>query len=85
MALKAIGGYAGRILRIDLGREQISEESLDSETLRKYVGGTGLGTKYLYEEVPPDVEWSDADNRIMFFSGPLGGTKVSGSGTGPRP
>ena len=81
MALKAIGGYAGRILRIDLGREQISEESLDSETLRKYVGGTGLGTKYLYEEVPPDVEWSDADNRIMFFSGPLGGTKVSGSGT----
>jgi aldehyde:ferredoxin oxidoreductase len=81
VALKAIGGYAGRILRIDLGREQISEEPIDNETLRKYVGGTGLGTKYLYEEVPPDVEWSDADNRIMFFTGPLGGTKVSGSGT----
>ncbi len=71
----------GRILRVDLGREQISEESLDNETLRKYVGGTGLGAKYLYEEVPPGVEWSDAENRIMFFTGPLGGTKVSGSGT----
>jgi aldehyde:ferredoxin oxidoreductase len=81
LAIKTIGGYTGRILRVDLGREQISEESLDDETLRKYVGGTGLGTKYLYEEVPPGVGWSDADNRIMFFTGPLGGTKVSGSGT----
>ena len=81
MSVKAVGGYMGRILRVDLGREQISEESLDNETLRKYIGGNGLGTKYLYEEVPPGVEWSDADNRIMFFTGPLGGTKVSGSGT----
>jgi aldehyde:ferredoxin oxidoreductase len=81
LAVKAIGGYMGRILRVDLGSEQISEESLDNETLRKYVGGTGLGAKYLYEEVPPGVEWSDADNRIMFFTGPLSGTKVSGSGT----
>ncbi len=80
MAIKAIGGYAGRILRVDLGREQISEESLDNETLRKYIGGTGLGAKYLYEEVLPGVAWSDADNRIMFFSGPLSGTRVSGSG-----
>jgi aldehyde:ferredoxin oxidoreductase len=79
--VKTIGGYTGRILRVDLGREQISEESLDSETLRRYIGGTGLGAKYLYEEVPPGVAWSDADNRIMFFTGPLAGTKVSGSGT----
>jgi aldehyde:ferredoxin oxidoreductase len=27
------------------------------------------------------VEWSNANNRMMFFAGPLGGTKVSGSGT----
>jgi len=80
MAAKAIGGYMGKILRVDLSREQISEESPDEETLRKYVGGTGLGVKYLYEEVPPGVAWSDAENRIMFFAGPLSGTKVSGSG-----
>jgi len=81
LAVKAIGGYMGRILRVDLGREQISEESLDNKTLRKHIGGTGLGAKYLYEEVPPGVEWSDPDNRLMFFTGPLGGTKVNGSGT----
>jgi aldehyde:ferredoxin oxidoreductase len=81
LAVEKAGGYMGKILRVDLSSEQISEESLDNETLRKYVGGTGFGTKYLYEEVPPGVEWSDADNRVMFFAGPLGGTKVSGSGT----
>jgi aldehyde:ferredoxin oxidoreductase len=81
LALETVGGYMGKVLRVDLSNEQISEESLDSETLRRYVGGTGFGTKYLYEEVPPGVEWSDADNRMMFFTGPLAGTKVSGSGT----
>ena len=81
MIEKVLGGYSGRILRVDLSNEQISEESLDNETLRKYIGGNGLGTKYLYEEVPPGVEWSDPENRIMFFAGPLGGTKISGSGT----
>jgi aldehyde:ferredoxin oxidoreductase len=74
-----IGGYAGKILRVDLTNERISEEILDVETLRKYVGGTALGAKYLYEEVPPGVEWSDPENRIMFFTGPLTGTRA-GSG-----
>ena len=81
MALEAAGGYMGRILRVDLSREQIGQERLDEETLRKYIGGTGLGAKYLYEEVPPGVEWSDPDNRLMFFAGPLSGTKVNGTGT----
>ena len=81
MAAKAVDGYMGKLLRVDLSREKISEESVDSETLRKYVGGTGLGAKYLYEEVPAGVEWSDAGNRMMFFTGPMAGTKVSGSGT----
>ncbi len=76
-----LGGYTGKILRVNLSNQKLSEESLDEVTLRKYLGGTGLGAKYLYEEVPPGVEWSDAENRLMFFPGPLGGTKVSGSGT----
>ena len=80
MTENVIGGYMGKILRVNLSSEQLSEESPDNETLRKHIGGTGLGTKYLYEEVPPGVEWSDPENRIMFFAGPLSGTKVSGSG-----
>ena len=81
MAAKSIGGYKGKILRIDLSGEQINQESHDDETLRKYVGGSSLGAKYLYDEVPPGVEWSDPENRLMFLAGPLSGTRVGGTGT----
>lgn len=79
-AVRRIGGYAGKILRVDLSSERISTECLDQEMLRKYIGGTALGACYLYEEVPPDVEWYDPENRIMFFTGPLSGTRIGGSG-----
>ncbi len=74
-------GYAGKLLRVDLTNEQITEEKLDEETARKYIGGTGIGAKYLYEEVPAGVEWSDEGNRLIIASGPLGGTTIGGSGT----
>jgi len=74
-------GYAGKLLRVDLTSEQITDEKLDEETARKYIGGTGIGAKYLYDEVPAGVEWSDEGNRIIMASGPLGGTTVGGSGT----
>jgi aldehyde:ferredoxin oxidoreductase len=77
---KSFGGYVGRILRVDLSRENILVEPLDTSILRKFIGGAGLGAKYLYDEVPPGVEWSDPENRLLFFSGPFGGTRYAGSG-----
>jgi aldehyde:ferredoxin oxidoreductase len=73
--------YSLRILRLDLGTGAITEEHIDGETTAKYVGGTGLATKYLWEEVPAGVKWNDPENRITFFTGPLAGTRVCGSGT----
>jgi len=81
MADRYPGGYTGKVLRIELSSGQITTEKLEAATLRKYVGGTGLGVKYLYEEVPPGVDWSDPENRLMWFAGPLNGTRVAGSGT----
>ncbi|MBI2865394.1 MAG: hypothetical protein HYX94_12645 [Chloroflexi bacterium] len=74
-------GYEGRVLRVDLGNGEIATETIDADTMRMFVGGTGLGAKILYEEVPPGVEWSDPGNRLIIGSGPLGGTKIMGSGT----
>lgn len=73
--------YTGRILRVDLSTGKISKEQFEPQLLRKYVGGTGLGAKILYEEVPPGVGPFDPENRLIFASGPLGGTRVPGSGT----
>ena len=74
-------GYTGKILRVDLTNEKITEEELDEASLRKYVGGTSLAAKYLYDEVPAGVEWSSPENRMIFAAGPLNGTRVGGAGT----
>jgi aldehyde:ferredoxin oxidoreductase len=76
-----VSGYAGKFLRVDLTFERVSDVVFDDATLRKYVGGTGIGTKILYEEVSPTACWSDAVNRMTIASGPLGGTVIPGSGT----
>ncbi|MHB0897331.1 MAG: aldehyde ferredoxin oxidoreductase family protein [Spirochaetales bacterium] len=74
-------GYMGKILRVDLSRELLTEESLPEATLRHYIGGTGLGVKIMYEEVPAGIEWSSPENRIIWTAGVLAGTKAPGSGT----
>ena len=74
-------GYTGKILRVDLSTGKQWIEDLDDGILRKWVGGVGLGAKYLYEEVPPGVEWSDPENRLIWASGPLAGSGVFGAGT----
>lgn len=76
-----LNGYHGRILRVDLSKGQAIGESIDASVLRKYVGGTALGIKLLYDTVPPSVEWSSPENLLFLGSGPLGGTSVGGSGT----
>lgn len=75
------GGYTGKILHVDLTSERISEEPLDKEIPTKYIGGVGLGTKYLYEKVIPGFEWNDPENRMVWAVGPLNGTRLAGSGT----
>jgi aldehyde:ferredoxin oxidoreductase len=78
---KKVKGYAGKILRVDLTEGKTRDWIPDEETLRSCLGGTGIGAKILYEEVPPNTRWSDPVNRMTIASGPLGGTSVGGSGT----
>jgi len=47
MAIKRLGGYTSKILRIDVEKRTFSEESFDEETLRDYIGGVGIGIKVL--------------------------------------
>ncbi|MFC2070816.1 aldehyde ferredoxin oxidoreductase family protein [Chloroflexota bacterium] len=75
------GGYTGKVLRVNLSNGQLTTDNPNEVTLRRYLGGSGLGAKYLYDEVPPEVKWSDPENRLMLCGGPLSGTRVPGSGT----
>jgi len=79
--MSSIPGYAGRILRVDLSGGRTVSQSQEPALARKFLGGTGFGAYVLWEEVPAGVEWADPQNRIIFASGPLSGTRVKGSST----
>ena len=67
------GGWVGKVLRVDLSTGRIWTE----DTIEKYkdlLGGTGIGYKVMWDEVPPGTMPNDPANRIIFAVGPLAGT-----------
>jgi aldehyde:ferredoxin oxidoreductase len=76
----APGGYAGRLLRVDLGTGRAWSVPWTAEEMRTSVGGVGLGAKILYDEVPPEVGWDHPENRLILATGPLAGLPVWGTG-----
>ena len=73
-------GYIGKILRVDLTSRQIKIEPLKEDWARKYIGGTGLATRYLYEEIDASTKPEDPQNPLIFMTGPLGATPSITSG-----
>jgi aldehyde:ferredoxin oxidoreductase len=74
------GGYVGKILRVDLSSQKLTEEGLPEEhLLRRYIGCWGMGIKYLYDMLPQGYKASDPQNPLVFFTGPLTGLQLPGA------
>jgi len=73
--------YTSEILRVDLGKGKLERFTVTESVLRSFIGGTGLGAKFLYEETPPGTKWSDPENRLTLAAGPLNATMIGGSGS----
>jgi len=73
-------GWTGKILRVDLANQRSSVEDLDYKTATDYIGGLGLGVKYLYDEIDPAVDPLSPKNKLIFATGPLTGTGAPSSG-----
>ena len=79
------GGYAGRLLRVDMTRGKCWAEPWTAEQMRELVGGLGLGAMILYKETATkggkgNVSWDHPDNRLVLATGPLAGLPVWGTG-----
>jgi len=70
------GGYAGKILRINLTDRTTKEEKLPLEIAQNFLGGAGLGIKYLFDEVKPGIDALSPDNKLIFAPGPFTGTSI---------
>ena len=72
----AADGYMGKVLRVDLSTEKISTDALNKEWAKQFVGGKGLGARYLFEELKPGTDPMSPDNILSIWTGPLVGTLV---------
>jgi aldehyde:ferredoxin oxidoreductase len=70
--------YAGSILFVDLSSGKITREPTSSFS-RQFIGGRGINTKLLYDNVSPEVDALAPENFLLFGTGPLGGTTCPGS------
>ncbi|MFW9904242.1 MAG: aldehyde ferredoxin oxidoreductase family protein [Candidatus Thorarchaeota archaeon] len=68
------------ILRCNLSTKKIAKEEIPEEILKLYIGGRGLGVKYIWEEVDPNINPLNGANKLIYAVGPLTGTSAPTSG-----
>ena len=71
-------GWTGNVLRVNLSQPLVTIEVLDRPSAENFIGGRGLGVKYLYDEIDPAVDALSPKNKLIFATGPLTGTGAPG-------
>ncbi len=74
-----LGGYANRIAWIDLTAGKVEFKPVPEEDAKKYIGGRGLGVKFVYDN-GPKVDPLSPENILCFMNGPLTGSEANMSG-----
>ena len=62
-----------RLLRVDLSAGSVESVPVPDAWRRRYVGGKGLGARYLYEELDAGTDPLGPDNALLFLLGPVSG------------
>ncbi len=71
-------GYAGTVLRVDLGTGSVHRQPTEEHLARRYLGGRGLNVARLWQEVPAHTNGLSPQNVLLFGVGPLVGTMFPG-------
>jgi len=75
-----MAGYCGKLLRVNLSIGEVKKENLDIDLAKKFLGGRGLATYLLSREIDPAVDPLSPENKIIFATGALTGSKAPASG-----
>ncbi|HEY79005.1 MAG TPA: aldehyde ferredoxin oxidoreductase family protein [Dehalococcoidia bacterium] len=79
MTKESPAGYNGRILRVNLSNKSTTAEAIDELFCRRYIGGAGFITYYLWKELRPGVDALAPDNKLIFALGPISGLQLPGA------
>jgi len=69
-----VGGFVGKILKVDLTRGKVKEEKLGESFYREWLGGYGLGARIIYSEIKPKTDPLGPENIFGLTTGLLTGT-----------
>jgi aldehyde:ferredoxin oxidoreductase len=72
-------GICGKLLEIDLTSGKTKDTLISGEMVEKYLGGRGLGARLLFDTLPPKTDPLSPENVLIFLTGPLTGSMVTGS------
>jgi aldehyde:ferredoxin oxidoreductase len=73
-------GFTGKILRVDLSKNEVKIDKPSEEIYRRYLGGAGFVSYFLLKEVPKGANPLGPKNALIFANGPLTGVTVAGGG-----
>jgi aldehyde:ferredoxin oxidoreductase len=67
-------GYMGKILFVDLSKNELKDEVLNEKFCRQFIGGYGIGAKIIFSQQKAGVDPLGPDNTFGILSGPFLGT-----------
>ncbi len=73
------GGYAGKVLQIDLTHREVGEYPWTNEDRAKYLGGKIMAAKILYDNIRAGTDGFAPENYLVVSTGPLSGTGAPAS------
>lgn len=70
-----IFGWTGKILVINLNDSSVTERDT-MKYANRFLGGRGIATKIYWDEVTPEIDAFDPENRLILMTGTLTGTSA---------
>jgi aldehyde:ferredoxin oxidoreductase len=74
-----LGGFKNKEIVVDLTSGTVDYRQINEDDARKYIGGRGLGVKYVLDN-GPEVEPLSEENILCIMTGPVTGSRSSMSG-----
>ncbi|MBC7261246.1 MAG: aldehyde:ferredoxin oxidoreductase, partial [Chloroflexi bacterium] len=74
-----VHGFHKKLLYVDVTHCSYHVEELPEEVLRRYLGGRGLGSYLLWQELHAGTDPLSPDNAFILTTGPLTGTHFPGA------
>jgi aldehyde:ferredoxin oxidoreductase len=69
-------GYMGKVLFVDLSKNELRDETLDEKLCRQFIGGYGIGARILFSRQKAGVDPLGPDNTFGILTGPFTGTQA---------